>query len=242
MRLQKYIAQHSAYSRRSAEKLISAGKVQVNGKVVTKLGTCVNEHDKVSIANETLYQDVKKYYLLNKPLKVISSCQDNFGRLCVVDLIPDDHLFPIGRLDYYTKGLILLTNDGTLAQGLMHPKNHVKKTYIVKFEGKMNPEKIKQLANGVKIDNYVTKKAYVKLLAYDKLSAIGKMKLTIFEGKNRQVRKMLEQVGCRVLTLTRSEYAIFNLEQEQLPQGAYRSLKPKEIKQLYHLIGKEQNV
>lgn len=236
-RLQKVIAHNSEYSRRKAEELISQGKVSVNGKVVTKLGTKVGNDDEILVDGNVIYKQEKEYYLLNKPVKVVTTCSDEFDRISVIDLVPSNvRLYPVGRLDYYTSGLIILTNDGELANGLMHPRHEVDKTYRVQFSGEFNPDKLKQLRYGVNIDNYKTAHAKVKLLSYDQKLKVGRLLITIHEGKNHQVRKMIEAIGCQVKTLKRVGYAFFDLEEEKIAVGEYRSLKPKEIKQLYHLI------
>lgn len=238
-RLQKVIAQNSEYSRRKAEELITKGRVSVNGKIVTTLGTKVTPQDEVLVDGNTLVKQEKVYYLLNKPTRCVTTCSDERGRTTVVDLVDNyENVFPVGRLDYYTTGLLLLTNDGELANGLMHPSNNITKTYLVKFKGEFNQDKLKQLRRGVDIGGYVTKKAYVKLLGYDHKLQEGRLEIEIHEGKNRQIRKMLEAVGCRVTNLKRIRYASFDLKDEQMGSGEYRSLKPKEVKQLYHLINR----
>lgn len=236
-RIQKVIAHNSEYSRRKAEELISQGKVSVNGKIVTELGTKVSGEDEILVDGNVIYQQEKEYYLLNKPIRVVSTCSDEKERTTVIDLIPSSvRLYPVGRLDYYTSGLIILTNDGELANGLMHPKKEVKKTYRVSFTGEFYPDKLKKLRYGVDIGGYITTKADVKLLSYDQKIKSGRLLITIHEGKNQQIRKMIEAVGCRVKTLKRVGYAFFELNQEALSAGEYRALKPKEVKQLYHLI------
>lgn len=237
IRLQKIIAQNSAFSRRKAEELIKEGKVSVNGKIVTTLGTKASYQDEILIDGNSLINHEKVYYLLNKPTKTITSCHDTHGRTTVIDLVEKyENVFPVGRLDYYTTGLLLLTNDGELANGLMHPRNEIRKTYRVSFIGEFNKDKLKMLRKGVVIDNYKTKEAYVKLIKYDDKLKKGQLIIELHEGKNRQVRKMLEAVGCRVTNLKRIQYAFFDLKDEQLAPGEYRDLKPKEVKQLYNLI------
>lgn len=239
IRLQKVIAENSNYSRRKAEELISQGKVFVNGKKIIQLGTKVNPEDEIIVNGEVLYTHEKVYYLLNKPIKCISTRSDEKNRLTVIDLIDEqEKIYPIGRLDYYTSGLLLLTNDGVLANGLMHPRFRIPKTYRVKFQGEFNKENLYQLINGVDIGGYKTKKAIVKLIDYNKFKKEGKIEITIFEGKNAQVRRMFQAINTKVLTLKRIKYAFLDLEQERLSPGEYRQLKPKEIAKLYNLINK----
>ncbi len=236
-RLQKVIANNSDISRRKAEELITKGKVIVNDQVVTELGTKVSNSDEIIVDGQVIYHHEKVYYLLNKPIKTVSSRSDDRGRTTVVDLIHEsDKIYPVGRLDYYTTGLLVLTNDGELANGLMHPRHQVEKRYRVKFGGEFNEDKLKQLRYGVDIGGYTTKRAKVKLISFDKKNKVGRLELIISEGKNQQVRKMIEAIGCRVVTLKRTGYAIFDLDQEALAPGAYRVIKPKEVKLLYSLI------
>ena len=239
IRLQKVIAENSNYSRRKAETLITQKKVIVNGKVITELGTKVNPNDEIIVDGEVLYTHEKVYYLLNKPIKCISTRSDEKDRLTVVDLIEEkEKIYPVGRLDYYTSGILLLTNDGVLANGLMHPRYRIPKTYRVKFEGNFDKESLYQLINGVDIGGYKTKKAIVKVLEYNKFKKQGKIEITIFEGKNAQVRRMFQAINTKVLTLKRIKYAFLELDHERLAPGEYRQLKPKEIAKLYNLINK----
>lgn len=240
IRLQKYIAENSELSRRKAEEYIQNKKVKVNGEVVTQLGTKVTYADIVEVEGIAIYKYEKVYYLLNKPIGVISSRSDDKGRLTVVDLVHENiKVFPVGRLDYNTSGLILLTNDGELANGLMHPKYQIEKTYIAKVKGHLSIDDIKTMRKGVMIDGYMTSYAQIKQTKYDRLKEVGTYQITIHEGRNQQVRKMFESVGGKVLTLKRVKYAIFDQAQEQMSLGEYRLLKPKEVKQLYHLINNQ---
>lgn len=230
-RLQKIIAKSSEYSRRKAEQLIVEGRVKVNGKVVLELGTKASFNDEILIDGNVITRQEKVYYLLNKPIKTICSTNDEHDRTTVVDLVHDDNVYPVGRLDYYTSGLLLLTNDGALANGLMHPSKEVLKTYRVKVDSTLEQEDIRQLIKGVDIGDYITKKAQVSQ------RDATTFEITITEGKNRQIRRMLETLGYEIVNLKRIKYAIFDIELEKIKPGQSRLLHPKEIKQLYNLSG-----
>lgn len=237
-RIQKIIAQATDYSRRGAEKLITEGKVSVNGKIVTELGTKAELTDEILIEGNVITQSDHVYYLLNKPIRVISSRSDEKNRTVITDLIDErQKVYPVGRLDYFTTGLILITNDGKLANGLMHPRYNIPKTYRAKVEGRVTDYTLKDLAKGVKIEGYKTKPAKVRRVRYTEKTDSTVVEITISEGKNNQVRKMFEAVGHHVATLKRTKYAFFDLEQETLPAGASRELSLKEIRKLYNLIG-----
>ncbi|PEZ05771.1 pseudouridine synthase [Bacillus sp. AFS018417] len=231
-RLQKVIAQAGIASRRKAEELIQQGKVKVNGKVVTELGTKVSAQDKVEVNNIPLEKETPAYFLLYKPTGVISSVTDDKGRKVVTDFFPEipQRLFPIGRLDYDTSGLILMTNDGDFANILMHPKYKVEKTYVAKVKGQLTGEKIRMLEKGVMLEEGKTAPAHVKILSWDKRKEVAIVQLTIHEGRNRQVRRMFEAVGCKVMKLKRERYAF--LELGNLRPGDARELSPHEVKQL----------
>ncbi|MGF9966727.1 23S rRNA pseudouridine(2605) synthase RluB [Bacillus rhizoplanae] len=231
-RLQKVIAQAGIASRRKAEELIQQGKVKVNGKVVTELGTKVSAQDKVEVNNIPLEKETPAYFLLYKPTGVISSVTDDKGRKVVTDFFPEipQRLFPIGRLDYDTSGLILMTNDGDFANILMHPKYKVEKTYVAKVKGQLTGEKIRMLEKGVMLEEGKTAPAHVKILSWDKRKEIAIVQLTIHEGRNRQVRRMFEAVGCKVMKLKRERYGF--LELGNLRPGDARELSPHEVKQL----------
>ncbi|PHA03648.1 pseudouridine synthase [Bacillus pseudomycoides] len=231
-RLQKVIAQAGIASRRKAEELIQQGKVKVNGKVVTELGTKVSTQDKVEVNNIPLEKETPAYFLLYKPTGVISSVTDDKGRKVVTDFFPEipQRLFPIGRLDYDTSGLILMTNDGDFANILMHPKYKVEKTYVAKVKGPLTGEKIRMLEKGVMLEEGKTAPAHVKILSWDKRKEVAIVQLTIHEGRNRQVRRMFEAIGCKVMKLKRERYAF--LELGNLRPGDARELSPHEVKQL----------
>ena len=238
-RLQKVIANLGYTSRRKAEELIVDGKVKVNGEVVTELGTKVKSTDTIEVENTILdNQKNYEYYLLNKPREVISSVSDEHNRKTVVDLIDTkERIYPIGRLDYDTTGAIILTNDGVLANKLMHPSSNPPKKYIAKVSGLVTGYEIKQLRSGVIIDGKKTSKAKVNLKKYDKKTDKSLVELIIHEGRNHQVKKMFEAINHDVIKLKREEYA--NLKLTNLKPGEYRKLTNKEIAILYSLIKKK---
>lgn len=233
-RLQKRIASLGYCSRRKAEELIKEGKVFVNGKLVIELGFKVEDKDQIMIDGIVLEEEQKVYYLLNKPRGVVSTTSDEKGRKTIVSLIDTDiRIFPIGRLDYDTTGLIILTNDGELSNLLMHPKNNIEKTYIAKINGKLLPNELMSLKKGVVIDNIKTKKSKVKIKNYDKNTDTSIIEITITEGRNHQVKKMFERVNHKVLKLKREKYAFLTLE--GLSSKDYRTLTIKEVQKLYNL-------
>ena len=234
-RLQKYLSSCGIASRRKSEELILAGKVKVNGKVVTELGTKVFEKDEVEVENMEVYRKEKEYYLLYKPEKTICSVSDEKGRTTVVDLIEtDEKIFPVGRLDYDTTGLLLLTNDGELTNKLTHPKGFVEKTYIAKVSGIVTGKEIHELEEGIELEGVKTKKARAKLKKIDKKNNKTYVELTITEGRNHQVKNMFAALGHKVLKLKRISYALFDLEGMKI--GEYRRLTSKEVKQLYNYV------
>lgn len=234
-RLQKIIAEYGFSSRRKAEELIRAGRVKVNGIIVTELGTKASKNDIITIDDISINKEiVKKVYLLNKPREVISSSKDNLGRKTVVDLIKtDERIYPIGRLDYDTTGLILLTNDGKLANKLMHPKNNIKKTYYAKIDGILTVEESKKIKRGIKIEGRVVDVDFIKLRSIDKKNNTSIIEMTIHEGRNHIIRKLFASLGYDVKKLKREEYAFLSLG--NLKSGEYRELSLKEIKTLYSL-------
>lgn len=235
-RLQKIIANLGYCSRRKAEELISNGKVSVNGTVVTELGTKVKKGDTIEVEGNILDNNKNyEYYILNKPRGVVTTTNDEHGRKTVVDLIDTStRIYPVGRLDYDTTGLLLLTNDGELANKLMHPSSNIEKTYVAKIEGLISPISVKKLKSGVVIDGYKTRPAKVKVKKYNKSTNKSIVEITISEGKNHQVKKMFEAVGHHVEKLKREKYAIFDIK--SLKVGEYRKLTFKEISILYSLF------
>ena len=238
-RLQKVIANSGYCSRRKAEELISAGKVLVNGVVVSELGYKVNGNDEVMIGNKVISREEKEYILLNKPRGVVTTSHDDKNRKTVIDLVnTDKRLYPVGRLDYDTTGALLLTNDGELTNLLIHPRNKVDKVYIAKVEGFFDKESASAMSRGVIIDGVKTSKSFVKLRKYDKKSNTSIVEVIIHEGRNHQVKKMFSAVGFSVIKLKREMFAFLNVN--GLKSGEYRYLSVKEVKQLYNLVNKNK--
>lgn len=233
-RLNKFISNSGVCSRRKAEELIASGKVSVNGNIVKELGTKVSGNDTVIVNGQVIRQEKKEYYLLYKPREVISAVSDDKGRKTVVDLIDTKaRIYPIGRLDYDTTGIILLTNDGELSNILMHPSRDVTKEYYAKVKGFFKKEDAVKLSNGIVLDGVMTKKAKFKLDKYDKKSDVSYVKVVITEGRNHQVRNMFQCLGYDTLKLKREKYAFLDLR--GLRSGEYRELSTHEVKQLYSL-------
>ncbi len=234
-RLQKVIAASGYTSRRKAEELILNGQVSVNGKIIKTLGTKVDSADQIMIDKELINRNPKKeYYLLNKPRNTISSLSDTMQRKTVVDYIDTKtRIYPIGRLDYDTTGIIILTNDGELANHLMHPKYKIEKTYIAKLEGILTKEDIIKLEKGIKIDDrkVEVKRFKVKRKNIEKNTSI--VEITIIEGRNHIVKRLFESLGIHLMKLSRTGYAFLNIN--DLKSGEYRPLTIKEVKKLYSL-------
>lgn len=234
-RLQKYLSECGVASRRKSEELILQGKVKVNGKIVKELGTKVSDSDDIEVNGVYVKREEKEYYILNKPEKTICSVSDEKGRLTVVDLIDTkEKIFPVGRLDYDTTGLLLLTNDGTITNKLTHPSGNIEKTYYVKADGIINIEDIRKLEKGIMLDGVMTKRAKAKLRKIDKKNRKSYVEITITEGRNHQVKNMFLAINHKVLKLKRVKYAFFNLEELNLSLGEYRRLTIKEVKKLYN--------
>lgn len=233
-RLQKRIASSGYTSRRKAEELIKEGKVEVNGKVVTELGFKVSSKDEVRVEDVLIENENKVYYLLNKPRGVVCTTEDDKDRKIITSLIDTNlRIFPVGRLDYDTTGLIILTNDGEFANLLMNPKSKIEKVYIAKINGMLMPDELMKLKKGVIIDGIKTKKARVKVRKYDKKTNTSIVELGIIEGRNHQVKKMFHEVGHNVLKLKRERLAFLTID--GLESKEYRVLTPKEVHQLYNL-------
>ena len=236
-RLQKIIANSGYCSRRKAEELIINGKVKVNGETINTLGSKASYADTIIINGVTLKLEPKEYVLLYKPRGVVSSVHDDKGRKTVVDIVESENrLYPVGRLDYDTSGLLLLTNDGELTNLLIHPSHEVEKVYVVKIEEAVSPKLVKSLENGVLIDGKKTAKAKVKIKKIDKKKKSSLIELTIYEGKNHQVKKMFEAIGYKVSKLKREKFAGLTLD--GLKSGEYRHLNIKEVKKLYAVAKK----
>lgn len=237
MRLQKYIAQAGYASRRKAETLILEGKVTVNGTVVTELGTQVDEHsDRIVVEGQLLSAEERQVYiLLNKPTGVVSTVSDQFDRPTVLSCIEgiSERIYPVGRLDYNTSGLLILTNDGEFTNLLTHPRYHVPKTYRVEAEGVLSKSDLDRLRQGIDIENYVTQPAIVKLIKDAPRGSI--VEITIHEGKNRQIRKMFDAVNHSVIRLKRIK--IGKISDQDLRVGTWRHLTKEEINYLKEYKG-----
>lgn len=238
-RLQKIISKSGAASRREAERLIAAGRVTLNGKTVTKLGVQAQEGvDVIEIDGQPIGQVPKKlYFLLNKPKGFLSTVKDDRGRKTIIDLLEgiNEYVYPIGRLDFNTEGLILLTNDGELMNSLLHPSYEINKNYIAKVEGVVTEGKLNTLRKGVMLEDGLTAPAQARLLSADKNGSWSRVSLTIHEGRNRQVRRMMQAVGHQVITLKRNRFAGLTLEGVAL--GKYRELSADEVAGLRYLAG-----
>lgn len=234
-RLQKYLANNGIASRRKAEEYILQGKVRVNGNVVKELGTKINPRvDKVEFEGKLISKKEKNIYvLLNKPIDYVTTVKDQFNRNTVVDLVKNagENLLPVGRLDMYTSGALILTNDGDFIYHVTHPKHEVEKTYTVTLRGNVTKEEVESLRQGVTIDeNYITKPAKVRILKIDEEKNISRLEIVIHEGKNRQVRKMCEAIGKKVIALHRSK--IGNIGVKDLKIGEFRYLTKEEVEML----------
>ncbi len=234
-RLQKVIAAYGYTSRRKAEDLIKKGMVSVNGNIVTELGTKVESSDVIVIDGVTINKDVKhEYYLLNKPRQVVSSVKDDHDRITVVDLINTEaRIYPVGRLDYDTTGLIILTNDGEFANMLMHPSFEVEKTYVAKLNKILDKEDIIKIKKGIPIAGRPVMVKKLKLKKKDTEKNTSIVEITIVEGRNHIIKKLFESLRIDVIKLSRTNYAFLNLD--GLQSGEYRNLTIKEIKKLYSL-------
>lgn len=233
MRLQKFLANSGIASRRKCEELIVEGKVSVNGKVVTELGTKVTPGmDEVHVegVEAKLEEEKKVYILLNKPVGYVSTVSDDRGKPTVMELLGDvkEKVVPVGRLDMFTSGLLLFSNDGDFVYKVTHPKHETTKTYIVKTRGLPSERDLEKLRNGVKIEDYITSPARVELLLKDKTNDIARILIEIHEGRNRQVRKMCEAIGLSVIALKRE--GVGGLTCEGVERGKWRYLTDDEVK------------
>lgn len=233
MRINKYISSCGVASRRKADELIEKGKVKVNGEVLKNPGYDVLKNDVVEVDGQVLTSSEKLvYFMLNKPRGIICSNSDEKGRKTVIDLINcNERIYSVGRLDYDSEGLLLLTNDGDLSFKLTHPRNEIEKTYIVKIVGPILESELAVLRNGVKIDGVKYSKCKIKVLSKEKDST--KLEIIIHEGKNREIRRMFEFIGKKVLMLKRVKIA--ELKLGGLNRGEYRELKPFEIEYLKNI-------
>lgn len=234
-RLQKVIANSGFCSRRKAEEFILSGKVKVNGNVIREMGVKVSPSDQITVCGRDLKIQNKEYVLLYKPRGVVTTTSDEKGRKTVLDLVESaNRLYPVGRLDYDTSGLLLLTNDGELTNLLIHPRNKIPKVYLAKIEGLVIPDVVRGLSKGVVIDGRKTGRCKVKIKKIDKRKNASFIELTIYEGRNHQVKKMFEAIGYKVLKLKRESFAGLTLD--GLTSSQYRHLSIKEVKRLYGMV------
>ena len=235
MRINKFIADSGVASRREADRMIADGRVKINGKQITAPGVDVDVYNDAVYVDGVRIDPVRReiYIMLNKPKGCITSVKDDKGRKTVMDYVEcGKRIFPVGRLDYDSEGLVLLTNDGELAYNLTASKNDVPKTYIAKAEGEIKEEHLKKLRSGIMLDDVMTKPAKARLIYNEK--GLSRVEITITEGRNRQVRRMFEALGFNVVFLKRTE--IGGVRLGGLARGAWRYLSPKEIKKLKELF------
>jgi len=231
MRLQKYMASCGVSSRRTAEKMIAEGRVSVNGSIVTEMGVQVEDGDEVRLDGSVIRpEEEKKYVIYHKPAGEVTTVSDPEGRACVLDHFRDYpvRLYPVGRLDYDSEGLLLLTNDGALTERLLHPSHQVDKTYLARVTGQITPEEIQLLRRGVLLDDHKTAPAKARVIRQEAFASVAL--ITIHEGRNRQVRRMFEEVGHRVLQLRRVKFGPLDLG--SLPRGKWRELTEEEVRKL----------
>ena len=232
VRLQKAIADSGFCSRRKAEEYIVKGKVFVNGERITELGSKVEGNEEIIVDGNAISKQDKEYYILYKPRGVISSTKDDKGRKTVVDFFSSNkRLYPVGRLDYDTTGIILLTNDGEFANMMLHPKNKIPKVYIAKLEGIIDGYSIKKIKSGIVIDGIKCTPDRVKLKSADKKSNTCIVEITIHDGRNHEIKRIFESAGYNVIKLKRESIAFLTLQ--GLSSGEFRKLTIKEVKQLY---------
>lgn len=234
VRLQKYLATCGVASRRKCEEYISQGKVKVNGETVVQLGTkIIPNKDKVEFCGRQIVPESEKkvYILLNKPIDYVTTVKDQFGRNSVLDLVKvRERVVPVGRLDMYTSGALILTNDGDFVYKVTHPKHEIEKTYTVTLKGIPTEDEIERLKNGVDIGDFITNKAKVKILKTDIEKNISRLEITIHEGKNRQIRRMCEAIDKKVLALHRSKIGEIGVKDLEL--GTWRYLNSREVEKL----------
>lgn len=231
MRLQKYMADCGVASRRKAEEMIAQGRVAVNGEIITEMGVQVTEDDEVRLDGQVIRPEAEKRYVMyHKPAGEVTTVSDPEGRACVLDHFRDYpvRLYPVGRLDYDSEGLLLLTNDGALTERLLHPSHQVDKTYLARVTGAVSLEEVRQLRQGVLLDDHKTAPAKVRIIKQETFATV--VLVTIHEGRNRQVRRMFEETGHQVLQLRRVRFG--PLELGDLPRGQWRELTSEEQRKL----------
>lgn len=235
-RLQKIMSQAGVASRRESEKIIKEGRVTVNGKVVTELGTKVMPgNDRIMVDGKRIQGEKLIYILLNKPKAVLTTLTDPQDRKTVASLVTDipERIYPVGRLDYNTEGLLLLTNDGALTHSLIHPSKKINKTYLAKVSGQPLQEKIDKLRVGIELEDGLTAPAIIEFVEYDRSKDLTSLRVTIHEGRNRQIRRMFAAIGSDVKQLKRIKFAFLTLD--GVKRGSYRHLLPSEVEGLHSL-------
>ncbi len=239
IRLNKYIASSGLCSRRDADELIEQGKVSINGKKITELGYLVQPDDKVFVDKKLIRPVKHEYYRFYKPAGYITTSDDEKGRKTIYDLLPDTmhHLKPVGRLDKDSTGLLILTNDGDLINALTHPSVKVPKVYLVSVDGKVHPNQLEQLANGIEIEK--GKMAYADIMVLEIDNKHTTMQITLYQGMNRQIRKMFEYIGFEVKSLKRIQHATLNLD--GLKRGEFKPIKPLQIRELRNFLNRISN-
>ena len=236
VRLNKFIASSGLCSRRKADELIESGVVSVNGKKVTELGFLINEKDKVFVNQKQIRPVKHEYYRFYKPAGYITTADDEKGRKTIYDILPESmyHLKPVGRLDRESTGLLILTNDGELINELTHPSVKVPKVYLVSIESSIHKHELEQMANGIEIEP--GKKAYADITVLEADKKHTFMQITLYQGMNRQIRKMFEYFGYEVKTLKRVQHSIINLD--GMKRGEFKPIKPKQIKELKNFLNR----
>lgn len=243
-RLQKVLAQSNVASRRKSEEIILQGRVKVNGEIIKELGFKVSKDDQIEVDGKLISRAEHVYFLLNKPTGYISTTSDEKNRKTVIDLLDPEHqsmhIYPVGRLDFDTAGLLLLTNDGDFTNRMTHPEHEVEKEYLARIDGVVIRKKIVQLRKGVIIDeDYLAVPKYVRLIEIDKEHQTTLLSITLVEGRNKQVRKMVEAIGHTVKKLTRVRYGFLTLE--GVERGSYRPLKIHEVRKLYGIANPKKS-
>lgn len=236
-RLQKVLAERGVASRRKSEELILAGRVKVDGKVITELGFKVGNKAQILVDGKEVFANEKKYYVLNKPEGYLTTLADPFKRRTIADLfsqkMKDERVYPIGRLDYESSGVILLTNDGTLANKLIKNNDNIEKIYHLRVFGIITQGIVEKLLKGIIIDDLLTKVSKIDNIKIDKKTNQSECQITIYDGKNRQIRNMISSLGLKIKWVKRLSYA--SITSDNLASGEIRPLKPHEIKKLYVL-------
>ena len=243
-RLQKRIAESGVCSRRKAEELITAGKVKVNGVVITLLGTKVSYNDVIEVDGKIIEKEEKKYYVINKPRGVVCTASDDRGRKTILDILPErikqERIYPVGRLDYDTKGVLLLTNDGEFMNAMVGPKSGIEKEYLARVKGIMTMTDVKKLTEGVVLNGKKTLPAVVEIVSFDREHGSSLVKIIITEGNFHQVKEMFKSIDHEVKKLTRVRFG--NINVNNLKEGEIKVLSIHEVKTLYGLAKQSRNI